>query len=90
MPGTVQAILEKLSEGLTLLTEGGPIMNLVHELEKLRVSHYQNDEDCWYSCPKSPDGCCNDNAGGECTRGADKHNAKLDEVLAYLKTKTIY
>ena len=63
-------------------------MDIVHELEKLRISHYQNYEDCWYSCPKSPDGCCNDNAGDECTCGADKHNAKLDEILVYLKTKT--
>jgi hypothetical protein len=39
-------------------------------------------EDCWYSCPKAPDGCCNDNyAEDECICGADDHNARVDATL---------
>lgn len=49
--------------------------------ESLRIRHL-NVEDCWYSCPKSEDGCCNDNyADGECICGADDHNARVDALL---------
>lgn len=41
-------------------------------------------EDCWYSCPKSEDGCCDEEAGDACNCGADKHNAAIDEALAQL------
>ena len=46
---------------------------------KCRRIHYEC-EDCWYSCPKSEDGCCNDNVEG-CTCGADDWNARIDEAL---------
>lgn len=39
-------------------------------------------EDCWYSCPKAPDGCCDDSQGDECNCGADRINAALDAALA--------
>ena len=41
-------------------------------------------EDCWYSCPKSADGCCNDAQGDECNCGAEKHNAILDAIISSL------
>lgn len=59
-------------------------MNIIAELEKLHVSHYYCD-DRWYSCPKHPDGCANEDEGTECNCGADEHNARLDAVIAELK-----
>lgn len=57
-------------------------MNILAELERLRLTHYIC-EDCWYSCPKSTEGCCDDNQGSECNCGADAHNAILDGIKAY-------
>jgi len=45
------------------------------------VSHYVC-EDCWYSCPKCAEGCCNDGAGDECTCGADAENALRRDAAA--------
>lgn len=53
-------------------------------VEALRIPHL-NVEDCWYSCPKSVDGCCNDNYPDDvCACGADTHNAKVDALLKAL------
>lgn len=52
-------------------------------LEQLRRPHLEC-EDCWYSCPKSAEGCCNDLEGDECNCGADAHNAAVDSLLALL------
>ena len=38
-------------------------------------------EDCFYSCPKSEEGCCNDLAGDECNCGCEE---KARRVLAAL------
>lgn len=59
----------------------------------LKIPHLIVEEDCWYSCPKAPSefgegsACCDDEKvqRGDCTCGADAHNAKVDEVLAFLK-----
>lgn len=48
-----------------------------------RRSHYYCD-DCWYSCPKAVDGCCDDSKGDECDCGADIYNATVDAFLAKL------
>lgn len=54
------------------------------ELLKLKAlamqSHY-SCEDCWYSCPKSTGGCCNDAEGDECNCGADAHNAMVEALF---------
>jgi hypothetical protein len=50
-------------------------------LKKSRRAH-DYCEDSWYSCPKAEDGSCNDSKGDECDCGADKYNAKLDEMIA--------
>ena len=57
------------------------------EIDKLRTwidgnrrTHVQC-EDCWYSCPKSEDGCCNEAMGDECSCGADETNAEIDALL---------
>lgn len=34
-------------------------------------SHYYC-EDCWYTCPKHPEGCCNEFEEDACNCGADK------------------
>ena len=59
---------------------------VVEALEKLKHGHTQVD-DCWYSCPKSTEGCCDDavNDKGECTCGADEHNASVDKLAATLR-----
>ena len=54
---------------------------LLAALQAAKLQHYAC-EDCWYSCPKSPEGCCNDAEGDECTCGADKHNAAIDAAIA--------
>lgn len=40
-------------------------------------------EDCWYSCPLSTDGCCNDTKSKDvCTCGRDTRVARIYEALA--------
>ena len=57
---------------------------LVALIESLRLRHDQC-EDCWYSCPKSEEGCCDESRPTDvCTCGADAHNATIDAVLAAL------
>jgi hypothetical protein len=42
-------------------------------------------EDCWYSCPKSDEGCCDsDKDKNVCDCGADYTNNKIDEILSLL------
>ena len=38
-------------------------------------------EDSWYSCPKAPDGCADENQGDECNCGADAWNAEIEAAL---------
>lgn len=59
------------------------INSVLDKLEKLKTiaqrTHYYC-EDCWYTCPKHPEGCCNDSDGPECNCGADDHNKKVEEL----------
>jgi hypothetical protein len=43
-------------------------------------SHY-NCEDCWYSCPKSFDGCCDDSQGDECNCGLEQKREKAATII---------
>lgn len=43
-------------------------------------AHYMC-EDCWYSCPKSKEGCCNEAAGDDCTCGLDARIEKVTTLL---------
>lgn len=61
-------------------------MNVIDELEKLKRKHYIC-EDCFYSCPKSDEGCCDEREEDICKCGVEKHNNKLDEIIEYLKEK---
>lgn len=61
-------------------------MNLIDELEKLRLKHHEGS-DCWYSCPKSGESCKDHADKTECDCGADENNAKLDEIIEYVRAK---
>ena len=54
--------------------------DLISDLELLRLEHCDNDEDRWYSCPKSGN-CLDDRQGNECNCGTDRHNAILDGII---------
>lgn len=56
---------------------------IINKLQKLRLSHYCCDDE-WYSCPKSPGGCADDQSEDECNCGADRHNKILDEIIENL------
>lgn len=60
------------------------LLVLIGGLRRLRREHRYVD-DCWYSCPKAEDGCCDDSAGDECNCGADIHNALVDELIALVE-----
>ena len=55
-------------------------LSLLPELEQ---GHYYCD-DCWYSCPKAVDGCCDERQGDECNCGADNYNALLAKIIGLL------
>ena len=61
------------------------VRELVTMLRESKRVHFWVDEDNWYSCPKAPDGCSNEDRGTECLCGADEWNAKIDELLAHYK-----
>lgn len=50
-------------------------------VESLRRTKHDECDDSWYSCPKSEEGCANEDARDECTCGTDFFNAKLDKFL---------
>lgn len=52
-------------------------------LDSLLLPHHESP-DCWYSCPKSDDGCCDESRGNNCTCGAEDHNTKVNELRAIL------
>lgn len=56
------------------------IKRLVEVLPTLKIKH-RYCEDCWYSCPKHEDGCCNEAEGEDCNCGADEHNSKIDALM---------
>ena len=57
---------------------------LVRLVELAYREHYNCEEDTWYGCPKSKDGCCNDAVGCACTCGADEHNAEVAHIASIL------
>lgn len=57
--------------------------NVLAELEKLRLEHYECQGDCWFSCPLSGE-CCDENTNRVCNCGASKHNELLDRIIKEL------
>lgn len=61
------------------------LYRLVRRLVELaHREHYNCEEDTWYGCPLSRDGCSNDAIPKVCNCGADKHNAEVDAIAAQL------
>lgn len=62
--------------------------DLIVFLESLKLSHHVSD-DCWYSCPESEEGTCDDEQKGKpCNCGAAKHNEKIDKKIAELRLRS--
>lgn len=60
----------------------GSLHRLVSCLGELAKQRHYYCDDCWYSCPLAPDGCCNDDyPEDECNCGASKHNAEVEKLL---------
>ncbi len=60
---------------------------LLNRITELRIAllaakrQHTSCDDCWYSCPLSDEGCCDETKIG-CTCGAQAHNDTIDAVLA--------
>jgi hypothetical protein len=61
---------------------GNCLPSLVRRLAELaQHSHFNCEEDTWYSCPLSIGGCSDDNKPkNKCDCGADEHNAEADAI----------
>ena len=57
---------------------------LIAFLEEHKHTHHYCD-DCWYSCPKSEEGCCDKSQGDECNCGADEYNKMIDDLITECK-----
>lgn len=66
------------SKSTILLTE------VLSFLEKSKRQHHYSD-DCWYTCPKHPEGCCNIEEPDRCNCGAEQHNEQADELINKIK-----
>ena len=64
-------------------------MALIEELASLAIrAHFWVDGDSWYSCPKAPDGCADDQWPKDvCNCGADTHNERVTALLARLRNE---
>ena len=58
------------------------VRELANKLRESRIEHYYC-EDTWYNCPAYTEE--DEVVDGECDCGADKWNAKIDELLAHYK-----
>lgn len=59
---------------------------LIQHIQKLAAlahcNHFWLDEDGWWNCPLSAEGCPNpDIPKDKCTCGADAHNAEVQKVV---------
>lgn len=59
----------------------------LNALKVARREHFSNDEDPWYSCPKSPEGTTNDSKGDGCDCGADRINDSIDPVISEIEKR---
>lgn len=69
------------------LKEKHGLIQIVDFLESLKLPHHYCD-DCFYSCPKSEEGSCDDKAKelGVCNCGADAHNERIQNFIERLKS----
>jgi hypothetical protein len=63
-------------------------IRLVRRLVELaHRPHYNCEEDTWYGCPLSVDGCSNDaKAKDKCDCGADEHNAEVSALAKEIES----
>ena len=66
------------------MTKDEALRMALEALENNKQTHYYC-EDTWYSCPQHEDGCANESVGDECTCGADKANAEIDQAITAIK-----
>lgn len=58
---------------------------IINALANLAIRNHYQCEDNWYSCPKSEDGCSNDNYNKtECNCGADEINIAIENLRQLL------
>lgn len=57
---------------------------LIEQLIALAKRPHYSCEDCWYSCPKDP-GYCGNQDINSCLCGADIHNAEVDALAAQIR-----
>jgi hypothetical protein len=65
------------SLAMRLEAENAALKARVEKLAVLAKREHYYCEDCWYSCPKAQDGCCDERSGDKCRCGADEHNAEV-------------
>jgi len=66
--------------------KGCSLHSLVRRLVELaKREHYNCEEDTWYGCPLSRDGCSRE-IPKECDCGAETHNAEVAKLAAELET----
>jgi len=53
------------------------LVEFLNSLKRVHLIH----EDCWYNCPLSDDGCCNDEEKLKCNCGAEEFNNKIDGFI---------
>lgn len=60
------------------------IKEIIEMVESLKIKHFVNDSDGWYSCPKS--GECYDERRKDdlCDCGADSQNKKVEDIVKAL------
>jgi len=59
------------------------IQTMMDRSNEVQAVPHHVSEDCWFSCPKSSEGCCNpETPKDKCTCGADQYNAWLGELRA--------
>ena len=54
------------------------LLEAVEKLKPLAIRTHYYCEDCWFTCPKHPEGCCNEAVGPDCNCGADEHNREVE------------
>lgn len=83
-PEQYDELYQKMCKDLYIEPEVTIPEDIFTQLEALKIQH-RYCVDGWYSCPKHPDGCLNDEEGTKCNCGADKHNARVDSLIAQLR-----